>query len=307
MNTRIELRHLRYFVAVAEELHFGRAARRLHIAQPPLSHQIRQLESMLNYPLLERTSRAVRLTAAGVVFLERAQRTLRNVAEDVDEVRRIGRGELGFLRVGFIGSGMLTRIPALLGAYRRAFPLVRLQLHEAFTATLITALQRSELDAAFLRDADPEEGLEVRTLFVEPFVAVLPRNHPEAGASALALDLLRDDPFVLFPSVAGKRAWDKTTALCEANGFMPRVVQEAPQWLTILRLVGAGLGVTIAPACVAQIAGDGVVCLPIVGAAITSDIEFATRAGDERAIVREFAASALAAPIPSAALPAGAD
>src|SRR5215831_16743869 len=124
----IELRHLRYFVAVAEELHFGRAANRLHLAQPPLSQQIRKLEEILGYPLFLRTSRAVTLTAAGEVFLERARRTLRNVQEDLEEARSIGRGEEGTLRVGFIGSGMLTPLPAMLGRYRRLYPRVQLQL-----------------------------------------------------------------------------------------------------------------------------------------------------------------------------------
>src|SRR5215469_15783631 len=113
MDQEIELRHLRYFAAVAEELHFGRAARRLHLSQPPLSQQIRRLEELLGYPLFVRTSRAVRLTSAGEVFRERAQRTLRKMDEDVDAMRCVGRGEAGTLRVGFIGSGMLTTIPAM--------------------------------------------------------------------------------------------------------------------------------------------------------------------------------------------------
>ena len=116
MDRDLELRHLRYFVAVAEELHFGRAAARLHLAQPPLSQQIRRLEEILGYPLFVRTSRAVRLTAAGEVFLERARRTLRNVHDDLEEARAIGRGDEGSLRVGFIGSGMLTPLPAVLAA-----------------------------------------------------------------------------------------------------------------------------------------------------------------------------------------------
>src|SRR5215472_11495341 len=117
MDRDIELRHLRYFIAVAEELHFGRAAQRLHLAQPPLSQQIRKLEEILGYQLFVRTSRAVQLTNAGEVFLDRARRTLRNVQEDIDEVRSVGRGDVGFLRVGFIGSSMLTQVPEVLGRY----------------------------------------------------------------------------------------------------------------------------------------------------------------------------------------------
>ncbi len=187
MNDRdLELRHLRYFVAVAEELHFGRAAERLHLAQPPLSQQIRRLEEILGYPLFLRTSRAVRLTVAGEVFLDRARRTLRNVREDMEEARSIGRGDEGFLRVGFIGSGMLTPLPAMLGRYRSLYPRVQLQLSESYTSGVAQSLNRGMLDAGFLRDAGPTEGLHVETLFSEPYVAVLPATHRLAGRSVIS-------------------------------------------------------------------------------------------------------------------------
>ena len=194
-------RHLRYFVAVAEELHFGRAAERLHLAQPPLSQQIRKLEEILGYPLFVRTSRAVRLTAAGRVFLERARRTLRNVQEDLEEARSIGRGDEGSLRVGFIGSGMLTPLPAMLGQYRHLYPRVQLQLSESYTASIAASLYRGTLDAGFLRDGGPIEGLHVESLFSEPFVAVLPvdsigwreEHHLSRGSSRRAVCLLHAD------------------------------------------------------------------------------------------------------------------
>jgi DNA-binding transcriptional LysR family regulator len=288
MDQDIELRHLRYFVAVAEELHFGRAAQRLHLAQPPLSQQIRKLEEILGYSLFTRTSRSVRLTSAGEVFLERARRTLRNVQEDLDEARSIGRGEVGFLRVGFIGSSMLTSLPAMLGQYRRQYPKVHLQLSENFTSNLIQSLTKNTIDAAFLRDGDPTDGLYIEPLFSEPFVAVLPSNHPLAKRKAISAANLRDEPFVFFTPTAGTLAYSKTISLCEEHGFRPRVVQEAPQWLTILRLVGAGLGVSIAPACVAQIATPDIACRPLRGASVQSDIELAYRTTDDRAIVKSF-------------------
>src|SRR5580698_2852488 len=136
----IELRHLRYFVAVAEELHFGRAALRLHLAQPPLSQQIRKLEEMLGYPLFERTSSSVSLTAAGTVFLDRARRTLRNIQRDIEETQSIGRGEVGSLHIGFVGSAMLTTLPTIFRTYREAHPRVRLHLHESFTSRVIEGL-----------------------------------------------------------------------------------------------------------------------------------------------------------------------
>lgn len=126
----LELRHLRYFVAVAEELHFGRAAARLHLSQPPLSQQIRRLEEILGYPLFVRTSRSVKLTSAGEILLERARRTLRNVQRDIDEIRSVGEGEVGSLNVGFVGSAMLTMLPEIFRKYREAYPRVHLRLYE---------------------------------------------------------------------------------------------------------------------------------------------------------------------------------
>jgi DNA-binding transcriptional LysR family regulator len=292
MDGDIELRHLRYFVAVAEELHFGRAALRLHLAQPPLSQQIRKLEEILGYPLFLRTSRAVKLTSAGEVFLERARRTLRNVQEDMDEARSIGRGEEGFLRVGFIGSAMLTPLPAMLGRYRRLYPKVNLQLHESYTSAVVQKLLKGELDAGFLRDSGPASGLEIEPLFSEPFIAVVPKTHPLARYRSISAKELREEPFVFFSPAAGTLAYEKPVSLCEEHGFRPHVVQEAPQWLTIMRLVGAGLGVTIAPACVKQIAAPNLVCLSLRNAMVQSNIELAYRTGEDRAVVEAIASVA---------------
>jgi DNA-binding transcriptional LysR family regulator len=292
MNPDIELRHLRYFVAVAEELHFGRAALRLHLAQPPLSQQIRKLEEILGYPLFERTSRSVRLTAAGQLFLERTQRTLRNVQRDIEETRSIGRGEVGSLHIGFVGSAMLTTLPSILREYRAAYPSVRLHLHESFTAKVIEGLHNGTLDAGLLRDGDPgdlTEGFVATTIYSEPFVVVLPARHPRARQKSISPATLRNEPFVYYPRSAGIHAFEKPLSLCEEHGFRPQIVQEASNWLTILRLIGAGLGVTIAPACVRLIASPEVVCLAIQGAKAVSNIELSCFAGETRPIVRRFA------------------
>jgi len=298
----IELRHLRYFVAVAEELHFGHAAKRLHLAQPPLSQQIRKLEEIIGYQLFTRTSRAVKLTSAGEAFLDRARRTLSKVEEDIEEARSIGRGEVGFLKVGFIGSSMLTKLPAMLGRYRRQFPKVNLQLKEFHTSGVVQALLENTLDVGFLRDCGPAEGLEIEPLFSELFIAVVPSRHPLAKRKALTGAELRDEPFVLFTPLASRRAYEKTISICEAHGYRPNVVQEAPQWLTILRLVGAGLGVSIAPACVQRIATPDVACKRLMFAPggrfhngegeLSSDIELAFRICETRPIVETFCALA---------------
>jgi DNA-binding transcriptional LysR family regulator len=295
MDQEIELRHLRYFIAVAQELHFGRAALRLNLSQPPLSQQIRRLEELLGYPLFVRTSRAVKLTNAGEVFLERAQRTLLKMDEDLQATRSVARGEAGSLTVGFIGSGMLTRLPAMLGQYRARFPKVNLHLREYHTSGVIRALKDGSLDVGILRDGGPVDGLEVETLFEEPFDAVLPAKHPLAKQSArraFEVGALRNEPFVFFSPTAGARAYEKPISLCVAAGFRPRVVQEAPQWLTILRLVGAGLGVSIAPACVERIRTPEVACLRLRmspgSAEAKSEIELAWRAGENQPIVETF-------------------
>ena len=288
MNREIELRHLRYFVAVAEDLHFGHAAVRLHLAQPPLSQQIRKLEEIVGHRLFVRTSRAVKLTSAGEVLLDRARRTLREIQNDLEEARSVGRGEVGFLKVGFIGSGMLTSLPQMLRHYRTQHPRVNLQLREFYTAGAVQALAEGSVDVGILRDSGPAEGLEVETLFSERFIAVLPASHKLAKRKTLSAAELRNEPFVFFAPGVGRRAYEKPVSLCEAHGFRPQVVQEAPQWLTILRLVGAGLGVTIAPACVATIAAPDVVCRKLREAGVASDIELAWRTGDDRAIVNTF-------------------
>ncbi len=274
----VELRHLRYFVAVAEELHFGRAARRLHIAQPPLSQQIRKLEETIGHPLFQRTSRNVKLTAAGEELLKRAQQTLRKVAEDIDNTRRVGRGEVGTLTVGFIASSMLTVFPQMLSTYRKRFPEVELRLREFYTSGLLRALRDGTADIGFTRDAgSDEDGVHTEVLLPEAYVAVVPVRHPLAQRSSLRVSDLRGESFVLFSPSVGQSAWDKVELLCRQGGFRPRVVQEAPHWLSILRLVSAGLGVTVAPVCVAGIADDQVRCLRLRDAKIFSHLELAYR------------------------------
>jgi len=301
LDSEIELRHLRYFVAVAEELHFGRAAQRLHIAQPPLSQQIRRLEELLGYPLFERTSRSVALTAAGKLLLERARRTLANLQRDMEETRSAGRGEVGSLHVGFVGSAMLTTLQEIFQRYREAYPKVRLQLHESFTSLVAEQLLNGTLDVGLVRDGDPTSGLVSAPIFEEPFVAVLPTKHSKAqlkGAprKRISAGELKDEPFVYYPRYAGKIAFERPFLYCEEFGFQPRIVQEASHWLTILRLIASGLGVSIAPACVEQIASPEVVCLPLEPSrkhgVILSRIEMAWRKGESRPIVRQFAAIA---------------
>ena len=185
-------------------------------------------------------------------------------------------------------SSDLTALPAIFGTYRRKYPKVNLQLQESYTSGVIDGLLKGTLDAGIVRDGGATPGLEVETLFSEPFVAVLSNKHRLAKQRSLSPRDLRDEPFVFYPPYSSKLAYEKPLSICEAHGFRPKVVQEAPQWLTILRLVGAGLGVSIAPACVERIAAPDVVCRRLRGTKMLSDIELAYRSGEDRPIVRSF-------------------
>ncbi len=288
MNQNIDLRHLRYFLAVAEELHFGHAARRLHIAQPPLSQQIRHLEHEIGHPLFLRTSRSVKLTSAGKALMDRARRTLQKVDDDLEAVRSVARGEVGVLKIGFVGSAMLTRLPAILRKYRRMYASVRLHLNELHTNQLIDALREGSADVALARDAGATEDMHVERAFVEPFVAVIPKKHPLAGRRSIPIARLKDEPFVFFPRAAGSYAWENTIRLCEQQGFHPNIVQEAPQWLTIVRLVGAGLGVTIAPASAEKIIVPDVVCRRLSPGGGETSIDLVYRLNETSPLVRAF-------------------
>ena len=259
MDHEIELRHLRYFLAVAKTLHFSRAAEQLGMAQPPLSQQIQRLEKLIGFALFERTTRGVKLTEVGEFLRERARDTLGKWEKDLEGARRLGRGEDGVVTVSFSGSVMLTQLPGAIEEFRRRFPRVELRLRELTTGLQQEALRSGEVDVAFLRDGVAEEGLQMQTLLEERFLAVLPAPHQLARRKAIAMQMLREEPFVLFSRQLGSLAFDRTVGCCEDAGFYPRIVQETPQWPTILRLAAAGLGVSLAPECVASLALPGVV------------------------------------------------
>jgi DNA-binding transcriptional LysR family regulator len=259
MKQEIEFRHLRYFLAVAETLHFSKAAAQLGMAQPPLSQQIRSLERILGYPLFERTTRGVRLTKVGEYFRERAWNTVTKMQDDVEMARRLGSGQEGVLTVGFSGSVMLTTLPKAIERYRRGYPKVELRLRELVTAEQMPSLLDGTLDLGFLRDGEPRDGLSIESILRERFIAVLPARHRLAGRATIRPGDLRNEPFVLFARRMGPLAFDRTVSCCEEEGFRPNVVQEAPQWPTVVRLVAAGSGISLAPACVANFAMPGVV------------------------------------------------
>jgi DNA-binding transcriptional LysR family regulator len=287
MDEEIELRHLRYFLAVSETLHFSKAAERLGIAQPPLSQQIQRLEGLLGHRLFDRTTRGVKLTLAGQLLAERARGTLEKIQDDLAQVRRLGRGEEGTLTVGFSGSVMFTALPDAIESYRRKYPKVELRLRELSTAMQIASLIEGTLDLAFLRDGDPSPGVEMRMLLEERFVVVMPQKHRLARKRALRIGDLSAEPFILFARRHGPLAFDRTIACCEREGFRPNIVQDAPQWATLVRLVAAGLGVSLAPECVSKLAIPGAVYRQVPAGGRTT-IDLGIKAGSDKVLVKNF-------------------
>ncbi|MFG3551538.1 LysR family transcriptional regulator [Streptomyces sp. NPDC047725] len=290
MDQRLDLRHLRYFLAVAEELHFGRAARRLNIAQPALSQQIRQLEKIVGVDLFRRTSRSVRLTDAGATFQPRARDLLGRLAADLDEAGRVGRGEAGRLDVAFITSATAI-VSERLREFSRRRPDVQIKLHDGFTVDVLAALERGTADIGVVRDAEERDDIDLSPLTTERFVAVIPAEHPAARSDHVEARTLSADPLILFPRTAGAQAFDVNTQPLRDAGIDVQVAQECSNWHTIIMLVAAGLGVTIAPYSVTTLLPPGARRLELDGPPAESRILMATRRGDNRPLVRAFIAA----------------
>ncbi|MEG4352683.1 LysR family transcriptional regulator [Microcoleus sp. LAD1_D5] len=255
----MELRHLRYFIAVAEELNFTRAAEKLHIAQPPLSQQIQHLEAELGFQLFRRTKRTVHLTAAGQVFFEEAEKILQQVDRAIQLGRQTSRGELGQLTIGFVSSAAHNVVPAILQAFRTRCPAVTLELHELTTNEQLQRLRFGQIDIGFVRPPVEEEGINSEIVFREPLIVALPETHPAADRTHLELRELSTEPFILFPRSQAPGLYDAIVSLCQQAGFSPRAAQEAIQMQTIVSLVAAEMGVAIVPASMQNFQRSGVV------------------------------------------------
>ncbi|GAB7109178.1 LysR family transcriptional regulator [Streptomyces phaeofaciens JCM 4814] len=280
------LPQLNAFLVLAEELHFGRAAGRLGIAQPPLSQQIRRLEDRVGHALFQRSPAGVTLTPAGRALLPAARRALTGLTDGLTAARAAGDGRTGRLRVGFAASLALTLLPDLLRTHRDRLPGVHLDLREMTTAPQLTALRGGGIDVGLLREPPPSDpGLSFRTIATEPFVAVLPAAHPLAERPVTPLGDLADAPFVLLPREAGPGLHDRITALCATAGFTPRVTQEAVEWLTVCALVGTGLGVSLAPAALRRLRLPDVAFRPLPPPAGRTTVAAAWRTDDGNPLV----------------------
>jgi len=276
ITDKLGLTSLRYFALLAEELHFGRAAVRLGIAQPFLSQKIRVLEETIGTPLFLRTSRHVELTEAGAAFLESARKSLREVERGADRVRAIGRGELGTLNIAYPMIGMLMVVPDLLKAFRSAYPGVRLSLHEISTVPQAAQLRQGDLDVGFLSQPVTEPGIRIHREWSEPFCAVVPSDHRLAKARTIRLRDLAQGPFVSVVRWSSPAMYDRMMHDCLAAGVTLSVVQEAGSWQAAVSLVAAGMGVTIAPASISRLRFPRVRFRELAGAAPTYGLALCT-------------------------------
>ncbi len=288
----MELRHLRYFVAVAEEGHVTRAAERLGMQQPPLSQQIQALERELAVQLFRRKPRGVELTDAGRALLDDARAILAHVDHAFATTRRTARGEQGRIAIGFTSSAPFHPfVPRVIRAFREAYPLVALTLDESGTTELIADLRTERVDAAFIRTpvADPM-GIAINPLLEEAMLAALPATHAlAADATELPLAALAAETFIVYRRPSGPGLYDAIFGACHAAGFSPIVGQEAPRIVSTLNLVAAGLGIAIVPASLARMQMDGVVYRPLrSGGQPRAPLLLATRRGDTGAVVRRF-------------------
>lgn len=275
----MELRHLRYFLALAEELHFGRAARRLSITQPPLSLNIQQLEASVGARLFERDSKGVRLTAAGAAFRDAAQSLLARADEARLLAREIEAGSVGRLRVGFVGSVLFGGLPQWLARFQAAHPRIEVALSELNSQEQVDALLRDELDLGFVHTPQMPAGLQAELLHEDAFLCCVPAAHALARRRKLPLLALRDEPFVMFSRRASPDYFARIMAMCGALGFSPKVRHEVRHWLSVVSVVGQGMGVAVVPAPLQRSGMAGAVFRPLADAAMTSPVYCAWQAG----------------------------
>jgi len=284
----MELRHLKYFVAVAEELHFGRAAKRLHIAQPPLSQQIMNLEEDLELKLFDRTKRRIQLTDAGAYFLKEARQVLLHVEQAAETARRIDRGEAGRLTIGFVGSVVHTFLPAGLRAFRERFRDVELVLQELNTAEQIQSLHAGRIDVGFLYLAAKDPLLASQLLAEAPLLVALPEKHALAGRKSLHIRDLAHEPFIANTRSSEPVVRDAFISLCHSAGFSPRIAQEAGHVQTVLGLVASGLGVCLLPDFIRNIRRPGVKYIPLSGSPPTVKLGVVWRSDSSSPLVKSL-------------------
>lgn len=286
LMARVELRHLRYFLALAEELHFGRAAQRLAMSQPPLSVALQQLESAVGARLLDRDSKRVRLTPAGQSFRVSAQALLGRFEDACAQAREVEAGEVGRLRLGFVGSTLFHGLPDWLHNFQATCPRVEVVVVELNSQDQIQALVQEDLDLALLHTDRLPPALECRPLYEEPFLACLPESHAAARRRSVPLTSLSEQPFILFSRRGSPDYHARIIEMCRLQGFYPRLQHEGRHWLSVVSMVAQGLGVSIVPAAFKESGIQGAVFKPLAEAMEPSRV-FAAWRRDSGSSLRE--------------------
>lgn len=284
----MEFRQLRYFVSVAQELHFGKAAERLDITQPALSKQIRVLETKIGVELFTRTKRTVNLTPAGEVFLIQAQQLLQQADQAIALARRTALGEMGRLTIGFTPTATYTVLPELISRFQSRYPQVEIEMLELATEAQVTALNQNEIDLGFLHPPIDSRGLEIYPLLSEEFVAVLPPQHHLVSKQSLSIQDLAQESFILHPRSEGKFLYDEFCKLCRQVGFKAKIVKEVGSHQTRVCFVAAGMGITFIPAGLQTLIGDNLICKPMQNLSLKLEFAAAWRSAATLPVLQEF-------------------
>ncbi|TDT94947.1 LysR family transcriptional regulator [Azorhizobium sp. AG788] len=291
---QIELRHLRYFLATAEELNYRRAAERLRIAQPGLSQQIKKLEEIVGTPLFDRTRRTVRLTLAGELFMHEARKTLAHAESAMLVARRAGRGEVGRIAIGYVGSAAYTGVlTTMVGKFRSSYPEVELQISEMEMQQQLDQLDQGRLDIGFIRPPVPlPVGIGTIPVLFEDIVLALPEAHPQGASEQVALASLNEDIFITPHHPPEVSFLKHTTSACRMAGFFPRLGPQGRDFVTIASMVAVGLGVALVPQSVRCIQVPGLQYRPIADAKVLAELAVAFRRSEPSPVARAFAAHA---------------
>jgi DNA-binding transcriptional LysR family regulator len=287
----MEFRHLRCFVALAEELHFGRAAQRLAITQPPLSLNIQQLEASVGARLFERNSRGVSLTAAGDAFLPKATALLEQAAQAAREARDVGQGLAGQLQIGFAGTVLYRGLPQVLRDFGAAHPKLRLALRELSSSEQLVELVHDRLDLGFVHTTRVPTGFSQILVSSQPFVACLPSTHPLAGEVVLPLARLQGEAFAVVMRAVSPDYHDRILAACADAGFEPALAFELRHWLSVVSVIAQGLGVGLVPAALQQAGLPGVVFVPLAQSLLPYDTHCLWRNGRDQSALGAFLAA----------------
>jgi DNA-binding transcriptional LysR family regulator len=287
-HSGVELRHIRSFIAVAEELHFGRAAARLHISQPPLSQQIRRLEDEIGSQLFRRTNRRVQLTPAGRAFLAEARQTIASAERAVGAAQRAERGEVGELVIGYVTSATYGPLPDVIRMFRKRLPEVQLKLRNLRSVQQSQALLARRIDVGLVRPHAADSRIVYEALWREPVVVALPSDHPLAHRTAVDIAELATDIFLIAPAEDTAAFHDEVFALCRRAGFTPRVDDGVPDVQAALALVAAGLGINPVAAALQRFRRRGVVYRPLRPLSLRIELGLAWRRDDDSALVLQF-------------------